>query len=817
MKKKLLSILLSFAMMVMMMPMTTMTAFAYNSSDTMDILRTETDCYDVKESINNIKVNQVSISAVGNTVIVGNEIKSNNTHILTFNIDDNGDYMFTGVANGTATVLFTYSLIDQTTYTEELTLKVTNEIYIVDLEIDMEIGSGNILPGETVGLLGSVIHKTINDANEVNFEILKNEKDNLKLSVENNVAYGLNSQQQQVQYGKIIDDSNGFTPTENAGLWGDQLHWLVKADAVLDGNGNACWGQPKIVLTWTKGGIDKTCRYPVQINVEPEFYTVNLKETNFDNVRLVYVGDTVRKRDVEVIKREYGTQGQDVTSQFDISFEDYEQDYLKINTDGDLDAIWDPNNIVTNSEPTEERYSTSLYVRATKKNNSDIEAGNTFNVQIIHYGFKYEGRYVPARNHFYTMEHTLDNVNLNGNRAETGLTLIPSLNVDIHHEMRYEIILQEKAGAGYEVLPTEAGDSSGNLTLTKGYLYDNTRDISKILKINVWAVDSADPTKTYGYNEIEVKVDGTPDGEAEIIDDNTVEAAITEVGNTGGDVEVEVRPTDDDNIFVEIPKNTMGLITAKTDADLVINAGEASVRLSQETLKSLVEESKGSAIRIELVKQTVLTDAEKRAAGTRGTVIEFNILANGVEVHGFDGGTVAFTVNLPSGLSARNVAAVFVNTKGMFQKAESEVNNNKVTVTSSHCSAFAFTNKIKANLLIKESNAKIKKLVKNISLKKSGKYITVNFTDSEIEALGYNIKYSVYRSNNILLDYKLYDTTVSKKIECKEKGYYKVVANVFDADGNEITKTKLLCCNPVKHGLSITNLIGQIINCIKSI
>lgn len=284
------------------------------------------------------------------------------------------------------------------------------------------------------------------------------------------------------------------------------------------------------------------------------------------------------------------------------------------------------------------------------------------------------------------------------------------------------------------------------------------------------------------------------------IDETTTEQAIDDAIINGSDiVEIEITPsTDNGDIVVEIPKNTMGLITAKTDADLVINTGEASVRLSQDTLKSLVKESKGSTIKIELEKKTVLNSAEERAAGTSGTVIEFNILADGVKVHGFDGGTVAFTVDLPSGLSASDVAAVFVNTQGMFQKAKSNVKEGKVTVTASHCSAFAITTKDNANKLIKESNKKIKKLVKKPALKKSGKYVKVSFSDSKIKKLGYSVKYIVYKSKYKTKGYKVYKTSSVKKIKCTKKGYYKTVAKVYDMDGNVITKTKLKDCKAIK-------------------
>ena len=80
-----------------------------------------------------------------------------------------------------------------------------------------------------------------------------------------------------------------------------------------------------------------------------------------------------------------------------------------------------------------------------------------------------------------------------------------------------------------------------------------------------------------------------------------------------------------DSVQLSLEVSFVKNISDKTDADLTVNTENGKVTLDQETIKTVLAETKGATITLEVSKVAKPTEAQKKAAGANGHVIRLVI------------------------------------------------------------------------------------------------------------------------------------------------------------------------------------------------
>lgn len=256
---------------------------------------------------------------------------------------------------------------------------------------------------------------------------------------------------------------------------------------------------------------------------------------------------------------------------------------------------------------------------------------------------------------------------------------------------------------------------------------------------------------------------------------------------------------------LEIPKTALEEIVAKTDADLVIKTDSGEVALDNQTLQTIAKEAKGDTVTITVSENTRLTKAQNAAkdiVGKNGRIFDLAASIGGKLIHDFDGGKAYITLPMPENIKAKDALVIYIDDNGICQILNHTVEtvdaDSYIKFTTPHFSTFAVVEKSKAEDLIQAQNiARVKKLIKNakfkVTTKTTGKKsVKVTVTPknnksliSEIQSMGYTVKYRFYRSTKKNAGYKLlktrtvntYTGTVGKK---DRKYYYKVQVLVYD-------------------------------------
>ena len=256
---------------------------------------------------------------------------------------------------------------------------------------------------------------------------------------------------------------------------------------------------------------------------------------------------------------------------------------------------------------------------------------------------------------------------------------------------------------------------------------------------------------------------------------------------------------------LEIPKTAIEEIVAKTDADLVIKTDSGEVALDNKTLQTIAKEAKGDTVTITVSENTRLTKAQNAAkdiVGKNGRIFDLAASIGGKLVHDFDGGKAYVTLPMPENIKAKDALVIYIDDNGICQILNHTVEtvgaDSYIKFTTPHFSTFAVVEKSKAEDLIQAQNiARVKKLIKNakfkVTTKTTGKKsvkVTVAPKNnksliSEIQSMGYTVKYRFYRSTKKNSGYKLlkttkvngYTNTTGKK---GKKYYYKVRVLVYD-------------------------------------
>ena len=266
---------------------------------------------------------------------------------------------------------------------------------------------------------------------------------------------------------------------------------------------------------------------------------------------------------------------------------------------------------------------------------------------------------------------------------------------------------------------------------------------------------------------------------------------------------------------LEIPKSAIEEIVAKTDADLVIKTDSGEVALDNKTLQTIAKEATGDTVTITVSENTRLTKAQNAAkdiVGKNGRIFDLAASIGKKLIHDFDGGEAHVTLPIPENIKAKDALVIYIDDNGICRILNHTVEtvgaDSYIRFTTTHFSTFAVVEKSEAEDLIQAQNtARVKKLMKNAKLrvttkttsKKSVKVTVTPKNDksliSEIQSMGYTVKYRFYRSTKKNTGYKLLKTKTANTFTntAGKKGtkyYYK--AQVLVYDGKTLIATSAL-------------------------
>ncbi len=269
------------------------------------------------------------------------------------------------------------------------------------------------------------------------------------------------------------------------------------------------------------------------------------------------------------------------------------------------------------------------------------------------------------------------------------------------------------------------------------------------------------------------------------------------------------------NVQLQLNVSFVKNISDKTDAALTVNTENGTVSLDQNTIKTVLDEAKGTTITLDVNKVANPTEVQKKAAGESGQILSLTVKSGDKTISDFKTGKVTVTVAISAALQNKRVAAIHIAENGKIEQMPGksrDVNGKKCyEFTTSHFSDFALVDADELGLETEDEVDAVALVAKLTPVARSAKtakgYIKVqaNFDKSdkaiisELQDAGYTVKYRFYRSTKKAASYKsaltkkaaTYTNTSGKK---GTKYYYKVQVRVYDEGGKLVAKTALKQC-----------------------
>ena len=273
-----------------------------------------------------------------------------------------------------------------------------------------------------------------------------------------------------------------------------------------------------------------------------------------------------------------------------------------------------------------------------------------------------------------------------------------------------------------------------------------------------------------------------------------------------------------ETVKIQLDTATVKSIVADTSASITVKTENGQVSLDREALTTIASGAKGTTITLEVVKVTNPTEVQKKAAGTNGQVLQLVVKSGDKIISDFNKGKATVTVEIPSKLKDKKVAAIHIAEDGKIEQMSGKTvkidGKDYYTFGTPHFSAFALVDADELGLEAGDEDANIERIkehVSDMSLKASSsktskKNIKVTLTVDkstaaikEIKDMGYTVKYKYYRSTKKASKYqaKVTKTTKSFTNTAGKKGtkyYYKARIQVYDKDGNLVAQTALKQC-----------------------
>ena len=296
--------------------------------------------------------------------------------------------------------------------------------------------------------------------------------------------------------------------------------------------------------------------------------------------------------------------------------------------------------------------------------------------------------------------------------------------------------------------------------------------------------------------------------------------------NNSKDIVLDVAASDSkgaDNIQLELPKDMVNSIVKETEATVTVKSEQGEMTIDKETLIQISKEAKGATVVVNINKAKTATEGQKKLTGENTTVYKLTVKSGNDVISQFNG-KVTVKLPIPAALLDKKVAAVHFDSADKF----TEMTGKRVSVSgeeyyvfdTTHFSEFGLVDAKEAGIAgdepgkddkpakvdkVKEAKEIASKMnLTTVATKTKKKTVKVNVkmtkrTKTDIKALkklGYNVKYSFYRSTKKNGSYKVaatkkantYTYTKGKKAK---RYYYKTQVRVYDKKGKLITKTTL--------------------------
>ena len=317
----------------------------------------------------------------------------------------------------------------------------------------------------------------------------------------------------------------------------------------------------------------------------------------------------------------------------------------------------------------------------------------------------------------------------------------------------------------------------------------------------------------------EVKVSGTT-ATATIKAENQSEILKQAAEKKSAEIILEVSKADSkgaDSVQLSLDVTFVKNVADKTDADLTVNTENGKVTLDQETIKTVLAETKGATITLEVSKVSKPTEVQKKAAGANGHLLKLTIKSGDKVISDFNKGKVKVVAEIVSKLLDKKVAAIHIADDGKIEQLAGKVltigGKKFYEFTTPHFSTFALVDADELGLDVAEEpqtdvkalTAKLTPVARSAKTAKKNVKVTVRLDKQdkaiikELKDAGYTVKYRFYRSTKKAAGYKAavtkktasYTNTSGKK---GKKYYYKVQVRVYDANGKLAAKTALKQC-----------------------
>lgn len=302
--------------------------------------------------------------------------------------------------------------------------------------------------------------------------------------------------------------------------------------------------------------------------------------------------------------------------------------------------------------------------------------------------------------------------------------------------------------------------------------------------------------------------------------ENMTEAIKQAKENKSAEIVLQVSASDTkgaETVQLQLDVSFVKNVIEKTDAALTVSTENGRVSLDKEALNTIVSEAKGSTVTLEVVKVANPTDIQKKAAGTNGYIIRLVVKSGDKIISDFNKGTATVTVEIPSQLLDKKVAAIYIADDGTIEQLNGrtlEISGKKYyEFTTPHFSTFALVDADELGLevtemtaaQVKELTAKLTPVARSAKTEKKTVKVTLNLDKqdkeiiSQLEEAGYTVKYKFYRSTKKASKYasKLTSKKASYTNTAGKKGtkyYYKARVQVYDKDGQLVAQTLLKQC-----------------------
>ncbi len=269
------------------------------------------------------------------------------------------------------------------------------------------------------------------------------------------------------------------------------------------------------------------------------------------------------------------------------------------------------------------------------------------------------------------------------------------------------------------------------------------------------------------------------------------------------------------NVQLQLNVSFVKNVSEKTDAALTVNTENGTVSLDQNTIKTVLDEAKGTTITLDVNKVANPTEVQKKAAGESGQILSLTVKSGDKTISDFKTGKVTVTVAISTALQNKRVAAIHIAEDGKIEQMPGksrEVGGKKCyEFTTSHFSDFALVDADELGLETEDEIdaaalvAKLTPVARSAKTAKGYIKVTTNLDKSdkaiisELTDAGYTVKYRFYRSTKKSASYKsaLTKKTTSYTNTSGKKGtkyYYKVQVRVYDESGKLVAKTALRQC-----------------------